>query len=347
MARHFPLYFNALWPGDTRGSYTLADWLRRFPHVQITGHGIFRYRRRVPSNLIAAAAKREILVSLKTKDRSVAELRFLEVHLQVERWMRSLDPGSPAADFQFSLSAQPANSKTALLAGKLTGYASSGVHSLKITDALVLYLKDKETEFNQYVGRTRAVRLNEKDRAIRYLIAALGQDREPASLTKNDARIFRDYLTSKGLKAGSVQKNLKVCAAIIQVGLDEAGLNVPNPFHRLRVVADVSPRDSRLSLSKEEVRIVLRGKRSCRPSELLPKAVTAVEDAPDLPTSFVWVSSVGGFPFEGHLRLGPVIAGTIKLLTEQKKIVISTPDVLADGMPVFDCRMRTCVVPKV
>jgi len=256
--RQLSLYFNALWPGDTQGSYTLADWLRRFPHVQITKHGIFRYRRRVPGDLIAAAAKREILVSLKTKDRSVAELRLLEVHLQVERWLRSLNAGAPAAGFQSPIAIQSPGSEIASFNGRLTKYAPIATGSLKITDALSLYLKDKETEFNQYVGRNRTVRLNEKDRVIRYLVAALGEDKELSSLTKNDARTFKDHLTSKGLKAGSVQKVVKVCAAILQVGLDEAGLNIPNPFHRLRLVADVSPRDARLPLSREEIRLMLR-----------------------------------------------------------------------------------------
>lgn len=253
--------------------------------MQITQHGIFRYRRRVPGNLIAAAAKREVLVSLKTKDRSVAELRLLEVHLQVERWLRSLNAGAPAAGFQSPMAIQSTGFEAALLKGKLTKYASPAGHSLKITDALSLYLKDKESEFNQYVGRTRTVRLNEKDRVIRYLIDALGQDRELASLTKNDARTYRDHLASKGLKAGSIQKNLKVCAAIVQVGLDEAGLNVPNPFHRLRVVADVAPRDARLPLSREEIRIML-SEVSGGQSTLGPEPTDVVDDALNIPTPF-------------------------------------------------------------
>ncbi|WP_446698620.1 DUF6538 domain-containing protein [Aquabacter sp. L1I39] len=99
------------------------------PHVQITKQGVFRYRRRVPSGLVAVAAKREVLISLKTKDRSVAELRLLEVHLQVERWLRSLNAGAPAAGFQSPMAIQPTGFDVASIRGTPTeGHIPPHIH---------------------------------------------------------------------------------------------------------------------------------------------------------------------------------------------------------------------------
>ena len=63
--------------------------LRHLPYVQLRGE-VFRYRRPVPPPLRGIVGKREILISLQTRDPGEAELRFLEVHLSTERWFRSL-----------------------------------------------------------------------------------------------------------------------------------------------------------------------------------------------------------------------------------------------------------------
>jgi integrase len=84
---------------------------------------------------------------------------------------------------------------------------------------------------------------------------ALGEDREVASLTRNDARHFRDFLMSKGLAIGSGRKNLKIAAAIIECGLADRQIAMRNPFRGLHMTDEIAAIDARLPLSQEEIAI--------------------------------------------------------------------------------------------
>jgi integrase len=88
-----------------------------------------------------------------------------------------------------------------------------------------------------------------------YLIEALGSDRDVASLTRQDARTFRDFLGRRGLKPESASKAISIVAAIVQTALIEYQIGIRNPFHRMHVVNDIAAVDARLPLSREEIAI--------------------------------------------------------------------------------------------
>ena len=63
--------------------------------------GRYQYRRRVPKELQAAIGKREIVVSLKTKDLNRAVQAHALVHADVERRLATLSSSAPElAEYQ-------------------------------------------------------------------------------------------------------------------------------------------------------------------------------------------------------------------------------------------------------
>lgn len=242
----------------------MGKWIRTAPYVQLSRHGVFRYRRVISPAIRARAGKREILVSLRTKDAKIAEIRYLKAHLASEEWLNALAensvpfPHAPPSKVVFLLPEQVrvgplAESSSLRRAPKPTAAMPA---RLTLTGALSLYLEEKRDEFESYAGREQRVRYAEKQRVIRYLCEALGADREVASLTRQDVRTFRDFLRERKLGSGSLQKIISIVAAIIQTALTECQIPIRNPFHRFHVANDVAAIDARIPLSTKEVGIV-------------------------------------------------------------------------------------------
>ncbi|MFG1413808.1 tyrosine-type recombinase/integrase [Xanthobacter sp. VTT E-85241] len=247
----------------------MSRWLLSLPYLQRSRHGVFRYRRAVPLTLRGAAGKREILTSLRTKNPADAELRLLQAHLDAETWLRALRPDAPieplpwpfrSLDTPVRTALQPQGASSAQLVPPMAPQAPNAnqLNPVTLSGALALYLTHKEDEFATFKGRQRQVRLNEKHRVIRYLTQALGSDKAVVSLTREDARSFRDFLRGNGLAPGSINKNIKIAAAIIQTTLIEYQLTLRNPFHNFHVANEIADRDARLPLSTEEIDTVLR-----------------------------------------------------------------------------------------
>ncbi|MFG1397315.1 tyrosine-type recombinase/integrase [Roseixanthobacter pseudopolyaromaticivorans] len=247
----------------------MSRWLLSLPYLQRSRHGVFRYRRAVPLSLRETAGKREILISLRTKNPADAELRLLQAHLDAETWLRALQPGAPIEPLPWpphnlnppaSTAPAPQGASSAQLVPPMAPQAPNANQPNPVTlnGALALYLDLKENEFAAFKGRQRQVRLNEKHRVLRYLTQALGCDKAVVSLTREDARTFRDFLRGNGLAPGSINKNIKIAAAIIQTTLIEHQLTTRNPFHNFHVANEIADRDARLPLSTEEIDTVLR-----------------------------------------------------------------------------------------
>lgn len=251
--------------------YVLGKWLQTAPYIQLSRHGTFRYRRVIPPDIRPAAGKREILVSLRTKDRSTAEIRYLKVHLASEEWLQSLIASAPSLSAMVpSRSAlglrnyaihSEAAAQLAVTYRRRSGADGAGEgpppnqNGLTLSGALALYLEEKREEFDAYHGRERTIRYDEKRRVIRYLREALGSDREIASLTRQDARVFRDFLRQRKLSSASLQKIISVTAAIVQIALTEQQIAIRNPFHRFHVPNEIAAVEARLPLSAAEVGI--------------------------------------------------------------------------------------------
>lgn len=240
----------------------MAIWVRRALYIQRSRRGIYRYRRALPPALRLQAGKREIAVSLRTKDPKVAEFRYLKVHHDAEAWLGSLAcPSVSHPMFGTPLGLPPASPVLAAVPDAPVtevGISSppASRRTITLSDALAIYFDEKRMELDTYKGRERTVRYNEKRRYIRYLIEALGADREVASLTRQDARTFRDHLRQRKLAAGSMAKAISIVAAIIQISLVECQIGIRNPFHRFHVVNDIAAVDARLPLDQDELALV-------------------------------------------------------------------------------------------
>lgn len=219
----------------------------------------------IPPSLRAAAGKVEIVVSLRTKEVRSAGARYLTVHEAIERWLRSLGapeaPEKPAESQAVNLApylARPSARQDwpAAYAGQTPPGPPSACQPFRLSDCLAVYLAEKKVEFASYRGRALQTRLGEKHRVLRYLIEALEEDREVTSLTRTDARRFRDYLVGKGLAAGSTRKILNIAAAILECGLVDRRIALRNPLRGLRVVDEMAAIEARHPLNRKEIDIV-------------------------------------------------------------------------------------------
>ena len=187
----------------------MRNWLHKARYLQLSRNGVFRYRRVVPEPLRIKAGRWEILVSLRTKDPKAAELPYLKAHVAAEEWLQSLvaidQPGRHPRvplpyPFRQSMASLPRQRQIRLMSGKYR--LGDGI---PLSEALRVYLDEKRPEFDAYRGRERKIRYDEKHRLMGYLIEALGSDRDVASLTRQDARTFRDWLGSAGSPARQQQ----------------------------------------------------------------------------------------------------------------------------------------------
>ena len=94
-----------------------------------------------------------------------------------------------------------------------------------LSEALELYLRLKGT------GKDKVFRRG-ADRNIGTVIQVLG-DRPLDEYSSADAALYRDYLLNKGLTTNSVKRNFSTIRSIINLCIQEYGLDCRNPFSRV------------------------------------------------------------------------------------------------------------------
>ncbi|HEV2603221.1 MAG TPA: DUF6538 domain-containing protein [Microvirga sp.] len=109
-----------------------------------------------------------------------------------------------------------------------------------LSEALEVYLRHHKDRFAALPPKEERHTTNVAKRSMHYLSEAIGEDHTIGSLTRENVRTFADYLRARGLKPASIKKAIKIAGAVVQVSLDEFGINTRNPFHRF-TVADPVP----------------------------------------------------------------------------------------------------------
>ena len=94
-----------------------------------------------------------------------------------------------------------------------------------LSDALDLYLRLKGKGKDKTFVRTA-------NRNIEYIIKVLG-NRAIKSYSTNDAGKFRDWLIEQGLSNSTVKRVFSSIRAIINLAINEFGLNILNPFSKV------------------------------------------------------------------------------------------------------------------
>lgn len=246
----------------------------------------FRYRRRVPGDLIKLIGKREFSISLKTSDQRLALERYDRIHRDVEAEIdaaRAIDPAD--ADHCATLQTLRKYDLVAPTAKSLAPvkFEADPKTFEKFTDAA---LRAPDHEFDHIVGAkffgfqepplrlAKAVTAyldehrdsdNENDlRKQTKLAVDLVKDvtRETDPLVEainiDVAYAFRDALRAKGSARGTIKRRINTIRAILNFAKQRFQLAAyANPFSGLEVPKTASDRrakDSRLPLTVEEIK---------------------------------------------------------------------------------------------
>jgi hypothetical protein len=128
---------------------------------------------------------------------------------------------------------------------------------LRLSGALQIYLDEKAADLSRMTARSaRGFRL-ERERVIAGLRDALGEDKPVETLTRSDARLFRDHLVTRQVAASTVNKYLRIARTIVGTAIRDHDLSIRNPFESLRVEDETPDIERRHPLSPEEIKLLL------------------------------------------------------------------------------------------
>ena len=201
----------------------------------VTNHVLLRnetyyFLKRVPYDLKEYYSTKRLCFSLKTKSYSSA-LRITKSVLQrlEDYWLgiRLQKMDIPAIH---------------LVKANDNVYDSSPL----ISDALDLYLRLKGKGKNKTFIRTA-------NRNIEYIIKVLG-NKPMRSYSSSDASKFRDWLIEQGMSNSTLKRVFSSVKAIINLTINEYGLDITNPFSKAYLPSIDS--DIRKSIPLEDIKII-------------------------------------------------------------------------------------------
>ena len=171
--------------------------------------GVYYFRCKVPNDVQQHYERSQIVICLKTKSTSAAIKASRSIASKLDVFwlqMRISDMDVPAANL--------------LVRGKpkdaFTSYASS------LSDALATYCSLKGAD------RT-ALFFTAAKRNVGYVLEHLG-DRPIDTYSSADAASFRDWLIDRGLTTSSISRIFGTIRAVINLTIQEHGLDCPNAF---------------------------------------------------------------------------------------------------------------------
>ena len=206
----------------------------RLPTYIVIRNGIYYFRKRIPTDLLADYRSSEICFSLRTKHSNVAlaRARNFNSHLTDEfdvlRWKRSDNRFSKyLRDTQLVSSAS--NAPTLSEAGEIYSSAKGSA---------------KGKAFKQSVTRS-----------IQYLISVCG-DKQIDVLTRNDANSYRDYLLSRGLTVSSCKRLISVIRALLNFVCRESEIEEITAFQSIHFSEDLPDEQKRLPVPVKDIHLI-------------------------------------------------------------------------------------------
>ena len=193
---------------------------------------VYYFSKRVPKDLNQFYKSNRIVISLKTKSFASAMRASKSLYQKLDDYWTSLRIANrdiPA--MQFLLNRSGNNSSNAP----------------KISEALEMYLKlkgkDKDKTFFRGAKRN-----------INYVINYIGD--YPIDLYESkDASKFRDFLLEKGLLVSSVKRIFSSIRAIVNLTIQEEGLNCVNAFSKT-FMPENSSSEKRLPIPNEKIKLI-------------------------------------------------------------------------------------------
>ena len=191
----------------------------------------YYFNRRVPKDVQAHYKASRIVICLKTsrKDQAIRAARSIAQRLE-EYWMylRLANIDVPAFHL---LKSEPQ---------KLS--QSSG---MTLSDALKLYLRLKGVNKGKVFRRGA-------ERNIQSVVGVLS-DRHLDEYSSSDAAAYRDYLLKRGLTTNSVKRNFATIRSVINLAIQEHGLDCRNAFSKV-YLPDLDDAKKRKPLPIENIR---------------------------------------------------------------------------------------------
>ena len=201
------------------------------PRYTYTKRGIFYYSRCIPCDLKGHYSKSRFVKSLRTKSATRAAIASRSITAKLD-------------DYWLGLRLKQIEVPASHL---LNNQVSSNFNSLlpRITEAQELYFKTKGH------GRGKLFFTHTK-RAISYVVGCLG-DRALDQYTGADAAKLREWLKVKGLQASSIQRNFSCVKAVLNLTINELGLQCANAFNGV-YLESISKKSNRVPFSTEQLR---------------------------------------------------------------------------------------------
>jgi integrase len=131
---------------------------------------------------------------------------------------------------------------------------------LRLSGALRIYLDEKAADLSRMSERSARGFCLERQRVIVDLQRALGEDKPITSLTRGDARLYRDHLIERQVAASTVNKYIRIAHGVIGTAISDRDLNIQNPFRSLRVSDETPDIEKRHPLSTDETKVLLGSK---------------------------------------------------------------------------------------
>ena len=192
--------------------------------------GVYYFRRKVPNDVQQHYERSQIVICLKTKSKSAAIKASRSIASKLDDFwlqMRISDMDVPASHL--------------LVKGKpkdaFTSYASS------LSDALATYCSLKGAD------RT-ALFFTAAKRNVGYVLEHLG-DRPIDTYSSADAASFRDWLIDRGLTTSSISRIFGTIRAVINLTIQEHGLDCRNAFANIYLPKKVE--EKRKPIPKHEI----------------------------------------------------------------------------------------------
>lgn len=123
--------------------------------------------------------------------------------------------------------------------------------SFDMVAALRVYLSDKSPSLaTMSPKKAKRFRLG-SERVVRAFGQAIEGDKSLSSITRGDARIFRDHLLKQPLAVVTVNKYVRMAATIWTAGARDAAVGTTNPFSGHAISDEISAIERRDILTKE------------------------------------------------------------------------------------------------
>ena len=179
----------------------------RSPHYLYQRNGIYYFTRQVPSDLKTKFNKNRVVISLRTSSKQKAIESANKLTDRLETYWNTL---------RLELF------HTKELKLSFLDNQKSKTETVKLSKALDTYIKLKGNGKGELFHRTAL-------RNISYTIECFG-DVDITSLKSIDAARYRDFLFKKGLSTSSVRRIFSSINAVINITINEFGINMKNPF---------------------------------------------------------------------------------------------------------------------